>query len=78
MNAASEIMAPIDPRRLPVHNAVAVYLLELDHSACCESTQRYLPVLATPELANWQKIKPAERQWQYLQSRVLQRLVLGA
>ena len=69
---------PIDPRGLPAENAVAIYLLELDQPASRTSTQRYLPLLATVEYANWQAIRPVERQWQYLQSRVLQRLVLGA
>ena len=69
---------PIDPRGLPAHNAVAVYLLELDHSAGDAAPRRHLPLLATVELANWKKIRPARRRWQYLQSRVLQRLVLGA
>ncbi len=78
MDDAHLLPQPIDPRGLPAHDAVAVYLLELDHSAEHDSPQRYLPLLATVELANWQKIRPAQRQWQYLQSRVLQRLVLGA
>ncbi len=78
MDDASLLPQPIDPQGLPAHNAVAVYLLELDHSASRDSPQRYLPLLAALELANWQKIRPVQRQWQYLQSRVLQRLVLGA
>ncbi|KQQ33023.1 hypothetical protein ASF61_13140 [Duganella sp. Leaf126] len=69
---------PIDPQGLPVQNAVAVYLLELDQSTDHQTQQRYLPLLAAVELANWKKIRPLQRQWQYLQSRVLQRLVLGA
>ncbi|PRC94375.1 4'-phosphopantetheinyl transferase family protein [Solimicrobium silvestre] len=78
MDEAFLLPPTIDPLGLPAHNAVAIYLLELDHSACRDSPQRYLSLLAALELANWQKIRPVERQWQYLQSRVLQRLVLGA
>ena len=78
MDGASLLPQVIDPQQLPARNAVAIYLLELDHSASRGSSQRYLPLLATVELANWEKIRPVERQWQYLQSRVLQRLVLGA
>jgi phosphopantetheinyl transferase len=78
MSDESIFPQPIDPKGLPAKNAVAIYLLELDHSNSRNSSQRYLPLLATVELANWQKIRPVERQWQYLQSRVLQRLVLGA
>ena len=69
---------PIDPRGLPAQNAVAIYLLELHQPAGLTSTERYLPLLATVEYATWQAIRPLERQWQYLQSRVLQRLVLAA
>ncbi|WBS04077.1 4'-phosphopantetheinyl transferase superfamily protein [Pseudoduganella sp. SL102] len=69
---------PVDPRDLPARNAVAVYLMELELPADATRTNMYLPLLALGELARWQAIRPRERQWQYLQSRVLQRVVLGA
>ncbi len=78
MGEESLLPQPIDPRGLPAENAVAIYLLEIDQSGSKSSTERYLPLLATLEYANWQAIRPVERQWQYLQSRVLQRLVLSA
>lgn len=74
----ADLPPPIDPRGLPAHNAVAVYLLELDYSAGHAGQQWHLPLLAAAELARWRKIRPPQRQWQYLQSQVLQRLVLGA
>jgi 4'-phosphopantetheinyl transferase len=69
---------PIDPRDLPARNAVAIYLMELQQPASLAQTDTYLPLLAIGEQARWREIRPKERQWQYLQSRVLQRLVLGA
>jgi phosphopantetheinyl transferase len=74
----ADLPPPIDPRGLPAHNAVAVYLLELDYSASDAGPQRHLALLAAAELARWRKIQPQQRQWQYLQSQVLQRLVLAA
>lgn len=69
---------PVDPRDLPARNAVAVYLMELQLPADPAQTELYLPLLAIGELARWRKIRPKERQWQFLQSRVLRRVVLGA
>ena len=69
---------PVDPRDLPARNAVAVYMMELQWPADPAQTDVYLPLLALGELARWRAIRPVERQWQYLQSRVLQRVVLGA
>jgi 4'-phosphopantetheinyl transferase len=69
---------PVDPRDLPARNAVAVYLMELQLPVDPARTDVYLPLLAIGEMARWRAIRPRERQWQYLQSRVLQRVVLGA
>lgn len=69
---------PVDPRDLPARNAVAIYLMELQPAADPARTDGYLPLLAIAELARWRAIRPGQCQWQYLQSRVLQRVVLGA
>lgn len=77
----SPLPLPIDPRDLPARDAVAIYLMELQHpdgGTHAAQANVWLPLLATGEQARLREIRPRERQWQYLQSRVLQRLVLGA
>ena len=71
---------PIDPHGLPVQDAVAIYLMALQQPASAAQaagTAAWLPLLAAVEQARWRAIGSKERRWQYLQSRVLQRLVLG-
>lgn len=57
---------------------MAVYLLELDIPPPLAQLPQYLSYLAPAEGARWRGIRPAERQWQYLQSRVLRRVLLAA
>jgi 4'-phosphopantetheinyl transferase len=70
--------ASIDPRANPARGAIAIYLLELDIPAPTGLLAQYLSYLGPAEGERWRAIRPAERQWQYLQSRVLRRVVLGA
>ena len=70
--------ARIDPRANPAKDAIAVYLLELEIPVPVLLMPAYLSYLGNAEGERWRSIRTAERQWQYLQSRVLRRVVLGA
>ncbi|MET0266472.1 MAG: 4'-phosphopantetheinyl transferase superfamily protein [Duganella sp.] len=70
--------ACIDPRTNPVQDAVAVYLLELEIPAPMRLAPHYLAYLGDAQDELQRAMRPAQRQWQYLQSRVLRRVVLGA
>lgn len=70
--------ALIDIRANPVRDAIAIYLLELDIPAPMALLPRYLSYLGDAEGECKRAMRPTQRQWQYLQSRVLRRVVLGA
>ena len=70
--------ARIDPRANPVRDAIAIYLLELDIPRSLRLQPHYLSYLDPAEGERWRHIRSPERQWQYLQSRVLRRVLLSA
>lgn len=71
-------IARIDPRANPARDAIAVYLLELDMRAPLALLPAYLTYLGSDEGERWRAIRTAERKWQFLQSRVLRRVLLAA
>jgi 4'-phosphopantetheinyl transferase len=68
----------IDPRANPARNAIAIYLLELEIPVPMAMLPHYLSYLGEAEGERWRAIRSTERQWQYLQSRLLRRVLLGA
>lgn len=69
--------ARIDVQANPVRDAVAIYMLELDIPAPLALLPDYLAFLGSGDEAR-RALRPSQHQWQYLQSRVLRRVVLGA
>jgi 4'-phosphopantetheinyl transferase len=59
-------------------DTIAVYLLSLHAGGARAPVEEYLSILSADEQARWREFRLAERGWQYLQSRVLQRQVLAA
>lgn len=70
--------ARIDIRANPARDAIAIYLLELEIPAPLSLVPRYLSYLGDAHDECERASRPAQLQWQYLQSCVLRRVVLGA